>query len=141
MSKVFIDTNIFIYALDQANPEKQAKARTLLKSLQESRSGVVSTQVFQEFYVVATSKLKVNSLLAKKMILANFETVTVDLPMIKQAIDILSDDQISFWDALIVSSAKASGCRVIWTEDLNHGQLIKGVKIENPFLDCPFSKM
>jgi predicted nucleic acid-binding protein len=136
MSKVFIDTNIFIYALDQANPEKQAKARTLLKSLQESRSGVVSTQVFQEFYVVATSKLKVNSLLAKKMIayLANFETVTVDLPMIKQAIDILSDDQISFWDALIVSSAKASGCRVIWKEDLNHHQLIKGVKIENPFL-------
>jgi len=85
---------------------------------------------------VATSKLKVNSLLAKKMIayLANFETVTVDLPMIKQAIDILSAYQISFWDALIVSSAKASGCRVIWTEDLNHGQLVKGVKIENPLL-------
>ncbi len=136
MSKVFIDTNIFIYALDQANPEKQAKARALLKSLQESHSGVVSTQVFQEFYVVATSKLKVNSLLAKKMIayLANFETVTVDLPMIKQAIDICSADQISFWDALIVSSAKASGCRVILTEDLNHHQLIKGVNIENPFI-------
>ena len=136
MSKVFIDTNILIYALDQANPEKQAKARALLKSLQESSSGVVSTQVFQEFYVVATSKLKVNALLAKKMIayLANFETVTVDLPMIKQAIDILSADQISFWDALIVSSAKASGCRVIWTEDLNHHQLIKGVIIKNPFL-------
>jgi len=84
---------------------------------------------------VATSKLKVNSLLAKKMIayLANFEIVTVDLPMIKQAVDICSANQISFWDALIISSAKASVCRVIWTEDLNHHQLIKGIKIENPF--------
>ncbi len=84
---------------------------------------------------MATSKLKVNSLLAKKMIacLANFETVTVDLPMIKQAIDIRSANLISFWDALIISSAKASGCRVIWTEDLNHHQLINGIKIENFF--------
>jgi predicted nucleic acid-binding protein len=136
MSKIFIDTNVFVYALDQANPEKQAKARDLLKSLQESRSGVVSTQVFQEFYVVATNKLKVNSLLAKKMIayLANFETVTVDLPVIRQAIDIGSADQISFWDALIVSSAKTAECQVIWTEDLNHNQLIKRIRIENPFL-------
>lgn len=136
MYKAFIDTNVFIYALDQANPEKQSRARALLKSLQENRSGVVSTQVFQEFYIVATSKLKVKAPLAKKMItyLANFETVTVDLPMIKQAIEICSTDNISFWDALIVSSAKASGCRIIWTEDLNHNQLIRGVRIENPFL-------
>jgi len=136
MSKIFIDTNMFIYALDQADLKKQALARSLLKSLQESRLGVVSTQVFQEFFVVATSKLKVNTQLAKKMIayLANYEIFTVDLPTIKQAIDILSADQISFWDALIVSSAKASGCQLIWTEDLNHHQLIKGVRIENPFL-------
>lgn len=136
MPRAFIDTNVFIYALDQANPKKQSLARALLKSLQENRSGVVSTQVFQEFYVVATGKLKVKVPLAKKMItyLANFETVTVELPIIKQAIDICSADQLSFWDALIVSSAKASGCKVIWTEDLNHDRLIKGVRIGNPFL-------
>lgn len=136
MSKIFIDTNIFIYALDQAEPEKQAKARILLKTLQKNRTGVVSTQVFQEFFVVATNKLKVNTQLAKKMIsyLAHYEIVTVDLPMIKKAIDICSADQISFWDALIVSAANASGCQIILTEDLNHQQPIKGVKIENPFL-------
>lgn len=136
MSKIFIDTNIFIYALDQAEPEKQAKARILLKTLQKNRTGVVSTQVFQEFFVVATNKLKVNTQLAKKMIsyLAHYEIVTVDLPMIKKAIDICSADQISFWDALIVSAANASGCQIILTEDLNHQQSIKGVKIENPFL-------
>ena len=135
MSKTFIDTNIIIYSLDQADPVKQAQARTLLKSLQEKRSGVLSTHAFQEFYVVATSKLGVEPLLAKKIIssLANFETVTIDLPLIKQAIDIYAVDNISFWDALIVSAAAAAKCETIWTEDLNHGQLISGVKIENPF--------
>lgn len=136
MSKIFIDTNIFVYALDKADPEKQARARSLLKELQDNRSGVLSTQVFQEFYVVATSKLKVDSNLVKKLIssLANFETVTIDLLMIRQAIDICSDHQISFWDALIVSAAAAAQCETIWTEDLNHGQLIKKIKIKNPFL-------
>lgn len=136
MSKTFIDTNIIIYSLDQADPVKQAQARDLLKSLQESRSGVLSTQVFQEFFVVATSKLGVEPLLAKKIIssLANFETVTIDLPLIKRAIDISFADNISFWDALIVSAAVAAQCKAIWTEDLNHGQLISGVKVENPFL-------
>ena len=135
MSKTFIDTNIIIYSLDQADPVKQTQARTLLKSLQEKRSGVLSTQVFKEFFVVATSKLGVEPLLAKKIIssLANFETVTIDLPLIKQAIDICAVDNISFWDALIVSAAAAAKCETIWTEDLNHGQLISGVKIENTF--------
>jgi predicted nucleic acid-binding protein len=54
--------------------------------------------------------------------------------LIKQAIDICAADNISFWDALIVSAAAAAQCKTIWTEDLNHGQLINGVKIENPFL-------
>ncbi len=135
MSKTFVDTNILIYALDQANPEKQTRARDLLKLLQGSRSVVISTQVLQEFYVVATGKLKVDAELAKKMVsvLANFETVTVDLPVIRQAIDISSAEQLSFWDALIISSAESAGCEVIVTEDLNHGQLIKGVRTENPF--------
>jgi predicted nucleic acid-binding protein len=136
MSKTFIDTNILVYSLDRADPAKQAKARVLLKLLQENRSGVLSTQVFQEFYVVSTSKLGVEPSLAKRLIgsLAKFETVTVDLPLIKQAIDICSAGNLLFWDALIVSAAAATQCETIWTEDLNYGQLIKGVKIENPFL-------
>lgn len=136
MSKTFIDTNVFIYSLDRADPAKQTQARALLKSLQERGSGVVSTQVFQEFYVVSTGRLGVEPHLAKKIIssLANFETVTIDLPLIKQAIDICVADNITFWDALIVSAAAAAQCETIWTEDLNHGQLIKGVKIKNPFI-------
>lgn len=135
MSKVFIDTKILVYALDGADPEKQTQARALLKSIRESDSGVLSTQVLQEFFVVATGKLIVNPQAAKEMTfsLANFETVTVDLPIISQAIDICCTNNISFWDSLIISAAATSGCRMIWTEDMNHNQMVKGVFIENPF--------
>ncbi len=81
MSKIFIDTNILIYSLDQADPQKQIKARTLLKAAQASQSGVLSTQVLQELYVVATGKLKLEPTIAKKITcsMANFTTVTVRL--------------------------------------------------------------
>ncbi|MFU8794150.1 MAG: PIN domain-containing protein [Dethiobacteria bacterium] len=129
-------TNVYVYALDHADLGKQALVRALLKSLQDKLLGVVSTQVFQEFFVVATSKLKLEHQLSKKIFayLANFKTVTVDLPIIKQATDICSADYISLWNALIIASAKASGYRLIWTEGLNHEQVINCIRIENPFL-------
>jgi len=135
MSKIFIDTNILVYSLDQADPQKQMKARTLLKTAQTSRTGVLSTQVLQEFYVVATGKLKVEPSLAKKITrsMANFTTVTVDFLLIEQAMDICQKDKLSFWDALIVAAASSAGCKAIWTEDLNHNQLIEGIEIVNPF--------
>jgi predicted nucleic acid-binding protein len=70
ISKTFVDTNILIYCLDQADPVKRSQARVLLKSSQDGHSGVVSTQVFQELYLVATSRLGVKPLLAKKIISA-----------------------------------------------------------------------
>jgi len=135
MSKIFIDTNILVYSLDQANPQKQMKARTLLKTARTSRTGVLSTQVLQEFYVVATGKLKVEPTLAKKITrsMANFTTVTVDFILIEHAMDICQSDKLSFWDALIVAAAFSAGCRAIWTEDLNHNQVIEGIEIVNPF--------
>jgi len=136
-AKSFIDLNILIYALDQADPAKQQKARVLLKTLQEKESGVISTQVLQEFYVVSTAKLKLNVALVKKIIvtLKYFKTITVDLKMIDEAIDCSALNKISFWDALVVTTAKASGCHSIWSEDLGHGQLIDGVRIINPFIE------
>jgi predicted nucleic acid-binding protein len=133
--KSFIDTNILIYALDQADPAKQQKARALLKTLQEKESGVISTQVLQEFYVVSTAKLKLNVALVKKIIvtLKYLKTITVDLKIIKEAIDCSALNKISFWDALVVTTAKSSGCHSIWSEDLGHGQQISGVRIINPF--------
>ena len=135
MSKIFIDTNILIYALDKNEPVKQAKARDLLRITESDRLGVISTQVLQEYYIVATQKLKVRPEMAKKIIssLSKFETVVINQPIIEKAIDISFLNKISFWDALIVASAAAARCRFIWTEDLNHDQIINKVKIENPF--------
>lgn len=135
--KSFIDTNILIYALDQADPVKQQKARALLKTLQEKETGVISTQILQEFFVVSTAKLKLKIDLVKKIIitLKNFKTITVDLKIIEEAIDCSALNKISFWDALVVTTAKAAGCHSIWSEDLGHGQLIDGVRIINPFIE------
>ena len=134
-SKIFIDTNILVYALDKADPEKQEIARELLRKTESDRLGVISTQVLQEYYVIATRKLKVDPELAKRIIssLSKLEVVVIGQPIIEKAIDISISNKISFWDALIVSSAIAARCRIIWTADLSHGQSINKIKIVSPF--------
>lgn len=134
-SKIFIDTNILVYALDEHNMEKQQKCRRLLKSITQDNLGVISTQVLQEFYVVATKKLKVAPLAAKDIITSfeRFEIIVTTPQLIKDAIDVSIINMISFWDALIVTSAEYAKCGMVLTEDLNHGQIFRGVKIKNPF--------
>jgi predicted nucleic acid-binding protein len=134
MSKVFLDTNILVYSLDQSDTGKRGKCRRLLKSLIGESSGVISTQVMQEFFVAATTKLGADPLLVKDILrsLERFETVVVSPMLIKEAIDCAIINQLSFWDALIVVAAESSRCEILWTEDLNHGQVIRGVRIENP---------
>lgn len=137
MSKIFIDTNILIYSLDKHDPEKQKRARELLKKAAMEHSGVISTQVLQEFYVAATRKLGVDPILAKEMVHAfnNYETVLITTEMIKDAIDCSVLQRISFWDSLILIAGEKALCEMVWTEDLNNGQIIKGIKIINPFID------
>lgn len=134
MSKVFVDTNIFVYSLDQSNADKRKKCRKLLKSLTSENSGVISTQVMQEFYVAATAKLGADPLLIKDILrsLEQFETVVVTPTLIKEAIDCSIINRLSFWDSLIVVTAESALCDTLWTEDLNHGQVIRGVRIKNP---------
>jgi predicted nucleic acid-binding protein len=134
MSKVFLDTNIFVYSLDQSDSTKRKKCRNLIKSLTDENSGVISTQVLQEFYVAATAKLGADPLLVKDIIrsLERLETVVVSPMLIKEAIDCSLINRLSFWDALIVVAAESAHCEILWTEDLNHGQVIRGVLIENP---------
>ena len=134
MSKVFLDTNIFVYSLDQSDSTKRKKCRNLIKSLTAENSGVISTQVLQEVYVAATVELGADPLLVKDIIrsLERLETVVVSPMLIKEAIDCLLINRLSFWDALIVVTAESAHCEILWTEDLNHGQVIRGVLIENP---------
>ena len=104
MSKVFIDTNILIYSLDRHDSEKQSIARKLLKNAAREHTGVISTQILQEFYVAATRKLGVDPILAKEMVnkFNNYETVTITTEMIKDAIDCSILQRISFWDSLVL---------------------------------------
>jgi predicted nucleic acid-binding protein len=134
MSKVFLDTNILVYSLDQSDSGKRGRCRKLIKGLAGESSGVISTQVMQEFYVAATAKLGADPLLVKDILrsIERFETVVVSPTLIKEAIDCAIINRVSFWDALIVVSAESARCDVLWTEDLNHGQVIRGVRVENP---------
>lgn len=138
MSNVFVDTNLIVYTLDNNDPAKRDHCRKLLATLYEEGNGVISTQVLQEFYVVATRKLGVEPQLAKEILhtLQNLTLVTVTAQLIEAAIDCSRVHQLSFWDALIVISAESARCSELWTEDLNAGQAIRGVRIRNPMLGC-----
>ena len=135
MSKVFLDTNVLVYAADGRTPKKQRRARELLKEVAARGDGVVSTQVLQEFYVAATRKLGIEPLPAKAMLhpFTHFEVVTITPELIEQAVDCAVLLELSFWDALIVVAAESARCTTLWTEDLNEGQVMRGVRVENPF--------
>ncbi len=136
MSKVFIDTNVLVYSVDQYAKVKRDKSRELLRKLNKDKYIVISTQVLQEFYVAATRKLKVGGLLAKEILRSfrNFEVVTITPEIIEEAVDCSLLNKISFWDALIISAAEFAKCPHVLTEDLNHGQVIRGVTISNPYI-------
>jgi len=134
MSKIFIDTNIIVYSIDSGNIEKRDKCRAVLREVNENYTGVISTQVLQELYVAGTKKLGVDPLVMKGILrsLQHFEAVLVSPDIIEKAIDCSILNRISFWDSLIVASAESAKCEELWTEDLNPGQIINGVKIVNP---------
>ena len=134
--KTFIDTNVLVYCVDRHDPAKRKRARALLRTIQREGGGVISTQVLQEFYVAVTRKLKVDPLLAKGMLntFSALELVVIDRSLIGEAIDCSILNQLSFWDALIVVCAEKAQCTGVWTEDLNDGQTIRGVRIKNPLV-------
>jgi predicted nucleic acid-binding protein len=135
VSKIFLDTNILLYALDENDKDKQQNAREILQNVTEQDISVISTQILQEFYVASTSKLGVQPLLAKSIVhsFENMEVVRIDPYLIGEAIDTSILNQISFWDSLVVVAAESAKCEKLYTEDLNAGQIIRGVKVENPF--------
>jgi len=131
----FLDTNVLVYADDLDAGTKREKARGLLDEALASGEGVVSTQVLQEFFVISTGKLGVEPTLARRKVelLAEMDLVRVDLDLILAAIDLSRLHSFSFWDALIVRAAAAAGCGLLLSEDLQHGQVVDGVRIEDPF--------
>lgn len=135
MSRDFLDTNILVYADDLDAGERRDVARRIVRQAIETRGAVLSTQVLQEYFVVATRKLGVNVVAARRKVelLSTLETVRIETAMILEAIDLTRLHSISFWDALIVRAAATAGCRQLITEDLQHGSKVGGVTIVNPF--------
>ena len=136
MYRVFLDTNVLVYASDRDEPEKRRRARGLLRATAGDGNGVISTQVVQEFFVAATGKLAIDPLKAKAIVgtLHPLELLEVTLEDINQAIDGVVLWQVSFWDALILTVAGRASCSVVYSEDLNAGQRYGGVKVKNPFV-------
>lgn len=130
----FFDTNVLVYAQAADDPRKRKIARKLLSTHLKDQTAVISTQVLQEYFV-ATTRIGLPAEIAQQHVAtyahANVVQVTTDL--ILAAIDLHRLQKLSFWDALIVRSARAAGCSVLFSEDMTHGKNYEGVLIENPF--------
>ena len=135
--KTFVDTNVLIYAHDTEASAKHRIAKAVLRDLWSERTGVLSVQVLQEFYVNVTRKIPsplskdLARLVVSSYAIWSMETTPAE---IASAFRIEDESRISFWDALIVSSAAKSGATRILSEDFSAGQRIAGILIENPFV-------
>jgi predicted nucleic acid-binding protein len=135
----FVDANVFVYAFDSSAKTKKMVAERLLERLWQTGSGCLSVQVLQEFFVAVTRKVarplsidegaeRVRELSAWKVFAPTADDVVAAIAVQKQF-------QLSFWDAMIVQAAAELGCDVLWSEDLNDGQVLRGVRIRNPFVE------
>jgi predicted nucleic acid-binding protein len=131
----FFDTNVLIYADDKAVVAKQRRALALLAEHRRARTGVVSMQVLQEYFVTVTRKLRVDAAVARRKVelLAEFDVAAPEVGDILAAIDLHRLHGFSFWDALVVRAAKQAGCGVLYSEDMQGEREIEGVRIVNPF--------
>jgi predicted nucleic acid-binding protein len=133
-SRTFLDTNVFVYAADSSDPRKQARASEILLT---TAGIVVSTQVINEFYVVATRKLKppvpeqVAADAAARM--TRYICVAIDADLALRAIRAGRRWQLSHWDALMIEAARQATCGRVLSEDLANGSAFDGIRIENPF--------
>jgi len=133
----FFDTNILIYADYVSSPKKQSLAIDLITDYQRRGRSVVSLQVMQEYFSAVTKKLRVDPELAQRkvQILARGRVVRFEPNDVVLAIELHRLTRISFWDALIVHAARLAGAAVLYSEDLQHGAVLGGVPIVNPFME------
>jgi predicted nucleic acid-binding protein len=136
--RVFVDTNVLVYAIDDSESAKRDRAREILAADDAGTRLVLSTQVLSEFYVVVTRKLEQpmapDDAAEAVRELSKLSVVGSDVALVADGIRLSRTAQVSLWDALIVAAAKVAGCERVLTEDLADGAEIDGVQIENPFV-------
>lgn len=133
----FFDTNILIYAVDEGETAKYGLAGELVEAHLVDGDGMISVQVLREFYSAARKlRRPLSDEQAREMVgyFSTFRTLPEDPRMVLGAVRLSQELMLSFWDALIVESALKAGADRLFTEDLQHGQVIEGMRVENPFL-------
>jgi predicted nucleic acid-binding protein len=131
----FIDTNVVVYADDAAYPKKQKIAAKLIADLYKKGDAVISAQVMQEYYNAAVNKLRIDPAFAVERLrfLSKFEVVSATPQIVIAATDLNRLRNLSFWDSMILQAAITSGCDTLYSEDMQDGEIVNGVKIVNPF--------
>lgn len=137
-ARVFLDTNVLVYAHDRGAGEKHEVAARLVSELWENRSGSLSTQVLQEFYVNVRRKAG-RPISAQRARAAIQDYLTWNIIVnsgdsILDAVDLERRHRLSFWDALILQAALESGAQVLLSEDFQHGRRYGDLKVVNPFI-------
>jgi predicted nucleic acid-binding protein len=134
-ARSFLDTNVLVYTDDHNEPRKQKLALALVERCRTDGSGVLSTQILQEYFAAATRKLAGPPDIARRklQLFARFPVVKIDVPDIVAAVDLHRLHTISFWDALVVRAAQEGGCAVVYSEDLHDSWNVDGLRIVNPF--------
>jgi len=135
---VFLDTNVFVYTFDARAPEKQQRARELVRSALETGKGAISWQVAQEFLNVALRKFEEPLTPGEAadyldQVLTPLWKVSPSPELTHEALSIQRQTQFGFYDSLIVAAAVRSGAAILYSEDLQHGRTIGGTRIVNPF--------
>jgi len=132
--RVFVDTNILLYAMDSDAGAKHERARGVVEQIWSARTGVISTQILSEWIVNLRRKLeldwkRIGSILQPYLAWTVVVLEPTDPPA---AVEIASKHRVSYWDALVLCAAKKGGVAALLTEDLNSGQRIEGIEIVNP---------
>lgn len=139
MTLEFVDTNVLLYAYDAGAGARHKRAVALVGELGRDRRGAVSVQVLQEFYVNVTRKgivpLSAVDARARLRVLSRWPVHAPLASDVVAATELSESNRLSFWDAMIVRSASRMECDILWSEDLNSGQVIASVEVRNPFDD------
>jgi predicted nucleic acid-binding protein len=138
---VFVDANVLVYERDVDQPEKRERAVRWMEHLWLRRNGRLSIQILNEFYVTATQRLKPGlAREAARLVVRNllaWRPLVLDRVVIEGAFSLQDRFPLSFWDSLVVASAREAACRYLLTEDLGDGEEYDGVEVVNPFTHPP----
>lgn len=140
--RVFVDTNVLVYAFDPSDPAKHSIARSLLKDLCARGDAVISPQVLSEFYVVVTRRIPkplphAEALGLLRMLISTMAVTDLHPSTVMLAVESGVPQGLSYWDALIWAASRENGVATVCSEDFSHGRSVEGVQFLNPFAPAP----